>query len=98
MDQEGVDVAILFPTRGLYVLGLDSSEVAGQSGYEPKLAVAIARAYNDWLYDFCASDRKRLFGAGMIAPHDVGAAVGEVRRCVAELARIQDGLHQPVLY
>ena len=85
MDQEGVDVAILFPTRGLYVLGLDSSEVAGQRGYEPALAAAIARAYNDWLYDFCAPDRQRLLGAAMIAPHDVRAAVGEIRRCVTEL-------------
>ncbi len=85
MDREGVDQAILFPTRGLYVLGLDGSDVAGERGYEPALADAIARAYNDWLYDFCAPDRKRLLGAAMIAPHDVAAAVAETRRCVAEL-------------
>ncbi len=85
MDQEGVDVAILFPTRGLYVLGLDSSLMAGERGYPPPLAAAIARAYNDWLHDFCAPDRRRLLAAAMIAPHDAGAAVAEIRRCVTEL-------------
>jgi uncharacterized protein len=85
MEQEGIDVAILFPTRGLYVLGLDSAETAGARGFEPALATAIARAYNDWLYDFCAADRQRLVGAAMVAPHDVEAAVAETRRCVNEL-------------
>ena len=54
MDEEGVDVAVLFPSRGLFVLGLDSTEHVGADGLEPGLAAAIARAYNDWLHDFCA--------------------------------------------
>jgi hypothetical protein len=44
MNKEGLDVAVLFPTRGLCVLGID--------GFDPELATAIARAYNDWLHDF----------------------------------------------
>jgi hypothetical protein len=39
MDTEGIDVAVLFPTRGLYALATDD--------LEPDLAAAIARAYND---------------------------------------------------
>jgi len=53
MDAEGVDLAVLFPSRGLFVLGLDSVEMMGNDGLEPDFAAAIARAYNDWLHEFC---------------------------------------------
>jgi predicted TIM-barrel fold metal-dependent hydrolase len=82
MDREGIDVAALYPSRGLFVLGVDSSETAASGGIDPALATAIARAYNDWLYDFMAPDRKRMYGAAMVAPHDVKAAAAETRRCV----------------
>src|SRR5215467_1206573 len=52
---------------------------------EPKLAAAIARAYNNWLYDFCAVNPQRLIGAAMISPFEIDDAVGEVRRAVKEL-------------
>jgi predicted TIM-barrel fold metal-dependent hydrolase len=81
MDAEGLDVAVLFPTRGLFVLGLDTPAMMGPDGLEPELAAAIARAYNDWLADFCAHDPQRFLAAGMVAPHDVDAAVAEARRC-----------------
>ncbi len=85
MDKEGIDVAVLFPSRGLFVLGIDSTETAGEAGIEPAFADAVARAYNDWLYDFCALDRRRLKAAAMVAPHDVDTAVREARRAVSEL-------------
>src|SRR5207249_9659045 len=85
MDREGLDVAVLFPSRGLFVLGLDSPQVVGVDGLEPDFAAAIACAYNDWLRDFCAAYPDRLFGAAMVAPHDVTSAVAEARRSVAEL-------------
>jgi hypothetical protein len=44
MDLEGLDLSVLFPSRGLFVLGLDSSEAIGQDGLEPPFASAIARA------------------------------------------------------
>jgi predicted TIM-barrel fold metal-dependent hydrolase len=84
MEREGVDVAVLFPSRGLFVLGLDSAQAIGPDGLEPELAAAIARAYNDWLHDFCRPAADRLFGAAMVAPHDVTSAVEETRRCVKE--------------
>jgi predicted TIM-barrel fold metal-dependent hydrolase len=84
MDQEGIDISVLFPTRGLYALAVDLKEKCDW-GYTAPLAAAIARAYNDWLYDFCAPDRKRLLGAAMVAPHDVSAAAAEVKRAVSEL-------------
>jgi predicted TIM-barrel fold metal-dependent hydrolase len=84
MDKEGVDLAVLFPSRGLFVLGLDSTEHVGPDGLEPALATAIARAYNDWMADFCAAS-PRLYGAGLLAPHDVDGAVEETRRCIQDL-------------
>lgn len=63
MDREGVDAAVLFPTSGLFVLARD--------GLDPELAAAISRGYNDWLHDFCKAGSGRLYGAGMIPPHNV---------------------------
>jgi len=85
MDAEGLDLAVLFPTRGLFVLGLDTPQMVGADGLEPALAAAIARAYNDWLHDFCSARPDRFLGAGMVAPHDVAAAIAEARRCVEQL-------------
>lgn len=81
MDREGLDRAVLFPTRGLFVLALDTPQMLGADGLEPEFAAAIARAYNDWMRDFCQADPHRLLGAGLIAPHCSEAAVEEVRRC-----------------
>ena len=85
MDAEGLDLAVLFPTRGLFVLGLDTPQMVGADGLEPALATAIARAYNDWLHDFCTAHPDRFLGAGMVAPHDVDGAVAEARRCAEQL-------------
>src|SRR3989449_5961409 len=85
MDREGLDVAVLFPSRGLFVLGLDAPAVMGIDGLEPDFAAAIARAYNDWLRDFCAHSPERMLGAGMVAPHDAAAAAAGAPRCVEQL-------------
>ncbi len=52
---------------------------------EPNFAAALARAYNNWLYDFCEKDPNRLLGAGMLSPFDIDDAVKEAKRCVKEL-------------
>ena len=78
-------MAVLFPSRGLFVLGLDHVDQVGPDGLEGDYAAAIARAYNDWLRDFCSEDPNRLFGAGLLAPHDANLAAEEVDRCVEEL-------------
>ena len=77
MDNEGLDVAVLFPSRGLHALD--------RPGRDPRFAAAIARAYNNWMFDFCAPDTKRLLGAGMISVFDIDDAVKESRRVVNEL-------------
>ena len=77
MNTEGIDVAVVYPSRGLFAQAMDD--------LDPAFAAAIARAYNNWLADHCKADPKRLLGSGMISPHDVRDAVEEARRCVEEL-------------
>ena len=84
MEMEGIDATVLFPSRGLFVLALQSAEHVGPDGLEPDLASAIARAYNDWMADFVRDCEApgRVFGAAMVAPHDVAGAVDELTRNV----------------
>ena len=82
MNTEGVDVAVMFPSRGLNVL---VGPEGGARIADPRFAAAIARAYNDWLYDFCRVDPRRMLGAGMISVYDINDAVEETHRVVEEL-------------
>ena len=77
MDLEGIDVAVLFPSRGLSVLT--------HPDRERRFAAAIARAYNDWMFDFCQTDTARLLGAGMLSVYDIRDAVEETHRVVEDL-------------
>ena len=77
MDIEGIDIAVLYPTRGLRAL-VDER-------MDPEFGAAMARAYNDWMHDFCQRDPKRLIGAGMISPFNMEDAVNEARRCAEQL-------------
>lgn len=76
MNVEGIDAAVLYPSRGLFALAIPNMD--------PRLAAAIARAYNNWLHDFMEVDRSRMLGAGMISPFDIDDAIAETRR-VADL-------------
>jgi uncharacterized protein len=78
MDAEGIDRAVLFPSIGLYTWALDDAAAA----------VALARAYNDWLAAYCEADPTRLFGAAMLPVQDPEAAVAELRRAHDELGLV----------
>lgn len=75
MDADGIDVQVIYPTRGISL----------SAAREVDLAVDIARAYNDWLAEFCSTNPERLKGVALVALQDVGAAVKEARRAVEEL-------------
>ncbi len=77
MDIEGIDVAVLFPSRGLSVLTFENMEAP--------FAAASARAYHDWMADFCSPDPQRLLGSGMLSVFDIEDAVSEARRVVKDL-------------
>ena len=52
MDIEGVDVGIVYSTRGRQVLAIDD--------LDPQFGAALARAYNNWAYDYCQYNSQRL--------------------------------------
>jgi len=80
MDIEGVDVAVMYGTRGRQILMHDD--------LEPDYAAALARAYNNWAYDYCKSRPGRLKFAAQIAMHSIPRAIEEARRCVRELGAV----------
>lgn len=73
MKLMAIQRAVVYPTQFLWApwipeLGADFS-------------AALARAYNDWIYDFCAQDRGCLFPVATVAPHSVEEAIKETKRC-----------------
>jgi len=75
MDDEGIDIAMLYPTIGIFWEGWVQ---------DPKLATAYSRAYNRWLVDFCSYDKKRLFPIAHISLLDPEGAVEETLRAKKE--------------
>src|SRR5436305_4200189 len=80
MDIEGIDVAVIYGTRGRQILCHDD--------LAPDYAAALARAYNNWAADYCKTDPQRLKFAAQLAMHDVPSAVEEARRAVNELGAV----------
>ena len=67
-------LAMLFPTWFVRLALVRSAEAAAM----------LARAYNDWVLDYCAADRRRLFPCAVLPLQSVEASVAELRR-VAKL-------------
>ena len=78
MDMEGIDQAVLFRTVPLHT---DDSQ-------EPEYAMAICKAWNDWITDFCQEDPSRMKAAGLVTLHDAELAEEEIRRVVTELGHV----------
>jgi predicted TIM-barrel fold metal-dependent hydrolase len=70
MDEERIDVAVLYPSIGLFLEAVE----------DPVLAEACCRVYNDWLADYCRADPRRLVGVAGIPMQDVSCAVREMQR------------------
>jgi predicted TIM-barrel fold metal-dependent hydrolase len=80
MEREGIDVAIVFRTLASHLIGVD--------GLNPELSAAVCRGFNNWLAEFCGTDRERLKPAAVMPLHDVRLAVDEARRTVRELGAV----------
>jgi uncharacterized protein len=80
MDIEGIDVAVIYGTRG--------RQVQMHDDLEPEVAAALARAHNNWTRDFCAHNPERLKFAAQLSFHDVGLAIREARRAVRDLGAV----------
>jgi uncharacterized protein len=71
MDRMGVDQTLLYPTwfaEGFHLVR------------DPDVAYALARAYNDWVADFCKAEPRRLFAAAMLPLQNMDFALEELRR------------------
>ena len=75
MDNEGLDVAVMFRTSPLHC----------NDSFEPEYANDLCRAWNDWIADFCGVQPERMKASGLLTLHDVDMAVDEARRAVTEL-------------
>ena len=71
MDEDGVDVSIVYPTVGLLLYSMPDSD----------LLTEIFRTYNNWLADFCKPFPSRLKGIACINVDDVKSGVKELERC-----------------
>ncbi|MGH7798024.1 MAG: amidohydrolase family protein [Candidatus Binatia bacterium] len=74
MDQEGIDISVLFPTSAF---GITQSP-------EKDYAAAFCRGYNDWIAGVCR-ESPRLKGVGLVPFQDVPAAVAEANRAITKL-------------
>lgn len=73
LDVEGLDRVVIYPTLFLWTTWMPKVDA--------QMSADMARAYNDWMYDFSSIDRRRLSPVAAIAPHDIDAAIAEVKRC-----------------
>ena len=71
MDAMGVDQAFLYPTW--FAEGFHLIE-------NPDVAYALARAYNNWMADFCRAAPGRLFAAAMLPLQHMDYALEELQR------------------
>lgn len=72
LDEWGVDAGVVFPTIGIL---WDKED-------DPELAMAWARAYNNWQWDFASPARDRILPIAHIPLYDVDLAKQELKRCL----------------
>ncbi len=84
MDAAGIDQVMVFPSTFVYLPLVENAEAAG----------ICARAYNDWVYEYCSADPKRLYPAAILPVQNPDYAIEELRR-VAKLG-FKAGLVRPI--
>lgn len=71
-DRDGVDAEVLFSSVAVAALK--------KSGDDNRAVVEMARAYNDWVSEYCSHDAERLFGVAIMPFTGADDAVAELRR------------------
>src|SRR3977135_4459126 len=74
MDALGTEQVMLLPTCFVRLALVRSVEAA----------TVLAQAYNNWVLDYCAADKRRLFPCAVLPLQSVEASIAELRR-VAKL-------------
>ena len=75
MKTDHIGIAALYPTFGLMIQGVTEREPA----------LALCRAVNDWVADYCRAAPQQLLGIATLPMVDPDDAVSEARRCIEEL-------------
>jgi predicted TIM-barrel fold metal-dependent hydrolase len=70
MDAAGIDQVMIFPSTFVYLPLVENAEAA----------YICARAYNDWVYDYCRADQHRLYPAAVLPIQNGDFAIEELRR------------------
>jgi uncharacterized protein len=83
MDTEGIDVAVLYSTMLLGAWALR----------DRPYAVALHRAYNDWLAEYCSFAPHRLKAIAAVPMIDPAEAARELERAVTQLGHIGAMVH-----
>jgi uncharacterized protein len=78
IDQEGIDLEILYPT-----LALNVGELR-----EPEYQKAICQAYNNWVADYCKPAPDRLKAVAIVPVLDPEEAARELNRAVTDLGLV----------
>jgi len=71
MDQQGIDQVMVIPLMMMQAFLYVENAFA---------ASLVARAYNDWIYDWCSVDRERLYPCAALPSQNPVLAAEEVRR------------------
>jgi predicted TIM-barrel fold metal-dependent hydrolase len=72
LDEGNIELTVLYPTRFMHI---------GQIG-NPRYAVELCRAYNDFLHEQFLTQDRRFRGMALLPLQDVPSAVKELRRAV----------------
>src|SRR5712692_5111491 len=78
LDTAGIDGTVLYPT---HALGFGRVK-------ETEWAVALAKAYNDWIYERFLRVSPRINAIALLPIQDPAAAAAELRRVVTELGMV----------
>ena len=78
LDDVGIDTTVLYPSAGL-----GYGKVVNED-----YAIAVCRAYNDWMYETYLKRDSRFKGVALIPMQEPSAAVEELRRAVEELGMV----------
>ncbi|HVN86924.1 MAG TPA: amidohydrolase family protein, partial [Candidatus Binatia bacterium] len=78
MDAMGIDAAVLCPTLFAEYFPVVQN---------PDAAAALARAYNDWMRDFCSAAPKRLVPVAVLPLQEVSLAIRELQRVAKQGVR-----------
>jgi predicted TIM-barrel fold metal-dependent hydrolase len=70
MDAAGIDQVMIFPSTFVYLPLVENAEAAH----------ICARAYNDWVYDYCSAEQNRLYPAAVLPIQNADMAIDELRR------------------